>query len=612
MRVFYKTILLLLFICGFNQIISAQTMERSNEIDQINGKKVFIHTVKQGETVYNLCKLYNCTEQDIKRLNPGALVQGIQVDQKILFPYSEPIKPRSFSESTMTHTVEKGETMYGISKKYNLTISELLSKNPSLTEGIKIGDVLNIPVIKNSEKGEQSNTKVATPTKQKSVDSKQLKKEALFPSNHQTKVDTVKTSTTIPTVNKCDSLFAISKKRTTKIAIVFPFCVKDNDSVTSSNSSLGKEDRIYGKSLPYLEFYEGALLAIDSLKRLGYSLQLFVYDSQRDSMGISGIIKEMASKGIDVIIGSNDQDGFEQLASFAKRNAIPIVSPLSTNLGLASNNPQVFMANTPLKCRLQAEAQYALSLKKNHYVFIHNGHLNEIENIEKIKSFLLPSFGGDTAKMSKQVKVVKFSTYSMSKVESAMSAEENIVIIPSEDQAFVNDVLTKLNNYKRRYAMELHGMAMWESFKNLELDYLYDLHFKCATSTYRDYTDPRVKQFVSSYRNIYKNEPSKIAFLGFDVLIYFGTLSAKYGKQLATCGILEKYSGIQNSFSFSSIGKGAGFYNSYVNILEYGADYKRTIIPIKINIKATQIEPTDKKHLSKPSSKENADSEDGE
>ena len=581
---------------GGIQILSAQSTERSTDVQEINGKRVFVHTVKAGETVYNLCKLYNCTEQEVKQLNPGSLVSGISINQKLLFPYSEQIKPRTFTDTPMTHIVDQGETMYGISKKYGITISELLSKNPILTDGIKVGQVLYIPVVAGYNKPNQP-TNTA-----KSTDPKPIKKEALFPPQQATKPDTSKHVTTVSNVSICDSLFSKSKSRSANIAIVLPFCVDENDSVSSSNAALGKDNRIYGKSLPYLEFYEGALLALDSLKKLGYSFQIFTYDSQKDSMGIESILKELATKKIDLIIGSNDKDEFEKLAAFAKKHFIPIVSPLSTNLGLAGNNSQVFLANTPLKCRLQAEAQYSVSLKRNNYIIIHSGHLKEIENIEKIKQFMLPNFGGDSAKMNKHVKVVRFSTYSMSKIEKSMDSGRNVIIIPSEDQAFINDVVTKLNNYKRRYSMELHGMAIWENFKNLELDFLFDLHFKCATSTFRDYTDPKVKQFILDYRGLFKNDPGKLSFLGYDIMMYFGSLSAKYGRNIAECGIKEKYKGIQNSFSFSSMGKGAGYFNSYVNILEYTHDYKRIVIPININVKACQMEPTIKRPTVKPKS----------
>jgi len=602
----YKIALLSILLFGIlAQSSFAQTTERSTDIEEINGKKVFVHTVKAGETVYNLCKLYNCNEQELKQLNPGSLVSGITVDQKIMFPYSEQIKPRTFSGTPSTHTVEKGETMYGISKKYGITISELLSKNPSLTDGIKVGQVLSIPVVASTDKPSQVNNQ-----KPKTTETKQVKKEALFPPVQQSKPDTSNSVTQTPKVNICDSMITMSKSRISNIAIVLPFYVKANDSLSSSNIALAKDDKVYKSSLPYLEFYEGILIALDSLKREGYSFQIYTYDSKRDSLGIESIIKELSSKKLDLIIGSNDQDEFEKLAVFAKRNAIPIVSPLSTNINLATNNPQVILANTPLKCRIQAEAQYSISLKKNNYVIIHAGHMNEIENIEKIKQFMLPTYGGDTAKMNKHVKVVKFSTYSMTKIEKSMDSGLNIVIIPSEDQAFINDVVTKLNNYKRRYAMELHGMAIWENFKNLELDDLFDMHFKCATSTFRDYNDAKTKQFILKYRDIYKNEPGKLSFLGYDIMMYFGPLSAKYGKSIAECGIKEKYKGIQNSFSFASIGKAAGYFNSYVNILEYTSDYKRSIIPININVKASQIESSEKKTNSKARS--NDEEEDSE
>ena len=585
MRIF----LIFLFL-GFIISVNSQTIERSKITETINNKKVYVHTVKAGETIYGLCRLYNCSEEDIKALNPGSLVNGISIEQKLYLPYSEQAKPRTFSNNSLNHTVEKGETMYGISKKYGISISELLAKNPFLTDGIKIGQILTIPIIQN-----ENISKNSTKTTPNNIPV--VKKEALFPN--------VDSQSTKPIVNQsiqnnCDSLIL---GKSASIAMIFPLYIKQNDSITLSDSfsapggtpTFKNQESIFSKSLTYLELYEGALLALDSLKKLGYTIQLHIYDSKSDIDGIDNILKRLSTQNIDLIIGSNDQSEFEKIAAFAKKKGIPAVSPLSTNLQLATDNKMVILANTPLKCRLQAEAVYSLSLKQKKYVFVHAGHVNEIENIEQIKRTMLPAYKNDTAFMNKHVKVVRFSTYSMAKFEKAMDSNLNIVIIPSEDQAFVNDVLTKINIYKRRYNIELHGMAIWENYKNLELDYLFDLHFKCPVSTFRDYSNPKVKSFVSKFRSIYKNEPSKLSFLGFDILMYFGEQSAKYGKKLTNCGMQDKYEGLQNSFTFTSMGQPSGFFNSYVSILEYAPEYKRITHPINLHMKSGSIEPSEKK-----------------
>lgn len=138
----------------------AQPTEAS--IEWKDGKKYFVHFVQAGNTLYGLTRTYQVSAEEIVAANPE-LENGLKVGQKLLIPAAsgDPVKP---TEQTAKHTVQKSETVYGIAKSYNLTIEELVKANPGIENGVSLGQVLTIPGKKGNEQVVSKPTTPATAT----------------------------------------------------------------------------------------------------------------------------------------------------------------------------------------------------------------------------------------------------------------------------------------------------------------------------------------------------------------------------------------------------------------------------------------------------------------
>ena len=112
-------------------------------------KEFITYTIKKGESVRDLAKRYDVRSKEILRLNPG-LKRKPKVNTTILIPnvnYKEEVAKIIASEN---HIIQPKETLYGISKEYNVSIKALLSINPEASlDSLKIGMVLQIPSEKN-------------------------------------------------------------------------------------------------------------------------------------------------------------------------------------------------------------------------------------------------------------------------------------------------------------------------------------------------------------------------------------------------------------------------------------------------------------------------------
>ena len=100
------------------------------------------HVVQGGETLYSLARLHHTTIDKILSINPGLTLESLQAGQTILLPTG------GTSGSPTTHVVSKGDTMWNIAKRYNITVDELVAVNPAMRQEdykLKKGSVINIP-----------------------------------------------------------------------------------------------------------------------------------------------------------------------------------------------------------------------------------------------------------------------------------------------------------------------------------------------------------------------------------------------------------------------------------------------------------------------------------
>lgn len=102
----------------------------------VNGKKYYIHTVKSGETLYSLSKQYQVSEEAIKECNPTA-ADGLKIDQSLKIPVSEAIELEARADKKrkkeyLAHRIKAGETLYSIARDYNIPVATIREDNPEI------------------------------------------------------------------------------------------------------------------------------------------------------------------------------------------------------------------------------------------------------------------------------------------------------------------------------------------------------------------------------------------------------------------------------------------------------------------------------------------------
>ncbi len=522
----------------------------------------FYHKVKKGETLFSLSQKYYVTVEDIIETNPD-VKYGLKTDQIIKIPnVFKKKREENNNKNFIYYTVKEGNTLYSISRTYNVPLDELIRLNPNAANEIKVGQTIKIPK-KNIENQTTINDSIPADTIQEVLTG--LNDPLYF---------------TEPGVTPCHQ-FEYSKNKTFEVVLLLPlFTEKNLYYINRYNKE--KDPMFYKNTKRFTELYEGILLALQKVKSQGLSINLRVFDTENDSLKVKNIMASLNYPNVDLIIGPVYSKNIKVASKFAARHHINLISPLSKNISLLNNNPFIFQA-VPSK---NAETdKISETLRKYHndstnIVLIYDGSENQRKIINRFKqNYTLY----DTLQLMTDTSVFKIIKYDsdikmmdeeQAKINRVLKQKfNNIVYIPSDNEVFVTQIIDKLYAVGDSMKIEIIGSDNWINFQNINSSTLNKLSFSFISPYYVDYNSAEVKKFIKTYRTIYETEPSYFAFQAYDITYYFLNSLRKYGRIFQFC-ISEKDAfpnphGLIFNFDFKRINENSGFENKEVFILKF-------------------------------------------
>ena len=589
--------------------------EKAPVIEVINGNKYYVHKIEKGNTLYAISKKYLVEIDVILEENP-AVKEGLKIDQVIKIPISRQNKNLEKANSpgikadNMLHTVEKGQTLYSLAKLYNIDITALEEDNVGIVNGMKLGQVITIPVVKVKDiapraslqakedvllrhKVEKGETLDSLASKyQVSSDSialinngipggLKLGDSIIIPKKDLKKIPATKADLKQDTISRfikrklkdvsgnIDSL----KLETYTVGLFLPFYLDENQLLNASNKEFEKE-KISDNSAIGTSFYEGFLFAVDSLLKEGLSIRLFVYDAGKDPAVIKELLSKPEMAEMDLIIGPLYSPGFSVVSDFALSKKINIISPFSNNLGLLTNNPYVSKPTSSQNTRLQEMLYYvSKNFSKENLILLNSNSESDKELVSVCNSAAKGLFNG------KALKEISYQEAKLAGLKSGLSStQNNIIIVPSVDQAFVTQLITNINYWIHDYNITLVGLDNWMDFDNLDMSYLDKLNTHFPTSFHVDYESNEMKNFMKRYRSKYFIDPDHFAMQGFDIGYYYLSALFNNGLNLEKSYSEIKFKGLQTTFNLSRLNSNSGFENHGISIMKYD-DFKL----IKVN-----------------------------
>ena len=421
------------------------------------------------------------------------------------------------------HQVQPMETFYSLSKKYQVSIDEIKAANPGITVP-KAGEYLNIP---------------STPEK--------------------------------PATDKLKDCSKLKKSRNTiyQVALMIPLYLEqtlDSGWTESIDPTVAGEVSAFR----FIQFYQGFMLAADSLRMQGMNLKIRVYDVDHQAYKLEDALSDPELKKMDLIVGPFLKNSFAEVADFAKANQIPIVNPLSARQDILKDNPFVFKITPSPESQPETLSRLVKRDFSDHNVILYIANkYQSTELIEQIRE----AVEGSLTDGVPPVKVIDYASDSIRGfLEFASLTRPNLIVVYAENEALPAALLSKLNEVKSNYPVTVMGMPEWDKFNNLESGYMMNLYGHIVQSSYIDLEDENVKGFFRRYRTDYLDEPQEYALTGFTTGYYFFQALFNYGEDFIGCLEQLKFPMMQSHLRFKKLDNG-GYDNIYWNIMQY-YDYR--------------------------------------
>ena len=563
----------------------------------------FLHTIARGENLTSIAATYNVSVADIVRLNPGS-DRLIKAGETLRIPQSKD------NNGPQYHTIQPGETLYGLMKRYDVTVEAICKANPGLSESnFRSGQVIiipaadktaDLPIIQSDQPASQS---VVIP-QQSYRDIHKVKRretiysicreygiteEELIAANPELKTEKLKRGKYIripfhkqmpvaPVVTPGESAMPTNselferinsdtkRKNQLKVAVMLPFMLNGGNQ---------------GEQMRMVEYYQGVLMAINELKKNGTSFDIHTYDTQNNATTVRQILARSEMKDMDLIIGPGHATHIPAISAFSEQNKIRLVVPFTSKCDEVFGNPYLYQVNTPQSYLYSEVYEHFLrKFRGNNIIFVDAGD-GETDKREFI--------GGFKQELKDQhIPFHEINANSKESIEQALQSGTENILIPTSGS---NIALIKLLPYLKalklsweaeetpdKYSLHLFGYPEWQTYTTDHLDdfYTFDTYF--YTSFYANNLSVSVVNFQKEFRQWYHKEIlntyPKYAILGYETAHYLLKGLSLYGNKLEQHLNNIQVTPIQTSFRFERVSNWGGFINKKVFFIHFTKDHE--------------------------------------
>lgn len=601
----------------------------------VKGKEYYVYKVKKGDTMFSLSRSLGVSADQIRAAMPSS--DGVlKAETELLFPVEGSLK-------TFAHTVEKGETLFGISHKYNVTVEELVGLNPQCEGVIKAGQTINIPVKKgneglmsnaeraNSQPRQEPETSGIIPTVKNTAEKVADKSEQWA----QTAAD--------KTVNVADRVAGAVEKTADKVSgkvsevftgrkddgkdsheiaqggtdtkdvtsaetITFD---KDSEASEESESSQQQpsvqtpvEPGNYNVAvlLPFMleeagiteqtrlndDFFKGFLLAADTLSHQGQTIDIQVYDTRNDLTTLRGVMGKTEMGKADVLIAPGDAQQMELILEMAPQGSY-VLNPFLIKDKSYITNPKSVQLNLPSESMYELASDAVLDLFDGYQPVILENLKGKSEKTEFV-DYLTDRFTEESITPARLSYENRLTSERLTEFVDSLGTAKQIVFIPlsgslSEFNTFSHAIKSVRDNAMNPSDISLFGYPDWTAFRGDAEEMLHKLNATVYSRFFYDANSEGTTGVASAFRRWYGDKmietvPNQ-AILGFDIGKYVIDNMRRNNGRFVPAG--NPFEGIQSSFDLvkpEDAGGNSGYVNNAIYIIRFD-DFANTITRLR-------------------------------
>ncbi len=425
----YIQILIFFFLSSFGNTIFAQTnltSKDTSEVRFINARKFYIYKVDKGETLFSISQKFNIPQQEIIEFNKNINKQGLKYKSKIWIPAFSWLNKEAHNE---------------------IIIEEEYDKHPEKNVyKIAIVGLLNLP--------------------------------------------------------KFYSL----------------------DSTVEDSSII--EDNMERDIVNNLTFVEGAIYSAEQLTKEGFKSHLFILDSEQDTVKLSSKLRQELP---DLIISNESGSTLKYLSHYAEIKNIKLISCgiNTTECIKESNNSYSLYPSSLTQCERMGffNSKYFPGAVA---ITIHSKQAKENDRAASFRSGWKSGGGGRNI-------IVDYTKGGAKAIlDSLSSSKKNIIFLSFSNEDIITTILAGLKNQTPEKNITVAGLPTWQYFETIDQKLLDKCNAIIFSSGFIDYKSTEVENFRKYFREKYNSEPTEASFQGVDAMKYIAKNFLKFGKKFIT------------------------------------------------------------------------------
>ena len=538
----------------------------SKEKVRSGGKVYYSHVVLERQTLFSISKAYGVTIEEIYESNPTLNLEkeGLKKNQILMIPVKdtpssdkpvEKVEEETVKEQVgnqvpqvskptvgddyFIHKVKWFEDLDAIAKKYDVSKESIININGLTSDKIKRKQELKIPrhpeywegrTVIHREEEDEDVTEVETPV-QEAIDTAEREHRGFG--------------------DFFDDLFVKEGHHDVDISMLIPF------------SSPRAGDRV-----SFMDFYSGALLAARTMGNQGTNVDIHSYDVTGGNISMN---RERFSES-NFVIGPVSKDDIIKAAS-ASDGSTWIISPLDMQVeSLADSLSNLIQAPTPTSVQIRDMVNWIRS---------------DMRSGDRV--IVITPVGQQQSSYAQQVENelsaagVNHATTTVGSMSSYVTNSGTNRIILACDYNERSTVFL-IEAIRHLYLMAgrsngtiLYSTSRIRTYDQIDVEQLHKLNLHASVTYFVDYDSKDVKDFLLQYRALFKAEPSRSAYSGYDLMKYFSTLASKYGNKWYKALDRVDFTGLQSDFKLERTPSGS-FVNNAVRRVVYNPDFSISLV----------------------------------
>ena len=531
--------------------VSEQALNEARN-DKKRKKDFIAHKIKAGQTLYSIAREYNISVATLREDNPAINPQSLTIGETLwvrrtemgssseneaqaeMKEYAENLN-KATDDGYEYHVVTPGETIYSLSKKYNISESEFAKIN-DVSNGLKAGAVIRIP------QSLEDNLKLIDQANNEAVENATIEAQS----------------------SENNVMFSVvEQNEPLNVALMLPMAVNGK-----ANAS-------------YVEFYQGFLLGLEKLKEAGMGkTNLKVYNTEHDQLNVEKIVKSQEFAGTNLIVGPVYEDELRPVVAYAQRHACPIVSPLANLSSVKSST--IYQLSPAVEKKYEKIADLMDGSRDVYLIYAS-------ANDKEFESEVTPLLNGKPYNAytysfnEKSIFTPRGSAPAIETMEDVLKNEKPaLFIILASNETDVDRILGTISSAKvamtdrsekcAQYAVL--GTSRWGRFGNIDHTTYFNNNVVMVSTYHAKRDSAAVREFDSQYIASYNMLPSLYAYRGYDTAMIF---CAGMRTDIEYNMLDKRYTPLQTQYKFVQSAEGDKYVNQEWMRVNYNSNHTITL-----------------------------------